>query len=194
MSYLVLGSSGSLGSAIVNELTSTGKPVRALIRNPAKADRVFANPDKVEFVEGSVDDPQTLHKAFDGVELFYNCINPPHYQQWARLPEVHGRIIDAARRARTRMVFPGNVYIYGHAEGGLVAEDHPRNPCSKKGRIRLQLEEIFMARSREGEVPSVIVRFPDFYGPDLASSLVGGIFTSAQEQDRSLVRQARRDA
>src|SRR5438128_9830682 len=67
--YLVLGSTGSIGSAIVNELSSTGKPVRALVRNPAKAGKVFANPDKVEFVEGSVEDPQTLQNAFDGVEL-----------------------------------------------------------------------------------------------------------------------------
>ena len=174
-----MGSTGSLGSAIVNELTSTGKSVRALVRNPEKAGRVFASPSKVEFVEGSVEDPQTLQKAFNGVELFYNCINPPYYQQWSRLPEVHGRIIDAARRSKTRMVFPGNVYIYGHAPSGLVREDHPRNPCSKKGRIRLQLEEMFMVRSREGEVPCVIVRFPDYYGPNLASSIVDGIFTSA---------------
>jgi hypothetical protein len=31
---LVLGSTGSLGSAIVNELASTAKPVRALVRDP----------------------------------------------------------------------------------------------------------------------------------------------------------------
>jgi nucleoside-diphosphate-sugar epimerase len=176
---LVLGSTGSLGSAIVNELISAGRPVRALVRDPAKARKVFANTERVELVEGSVEDPQTLQKAFDGVDLFYNCINPPQYQQWSRLPEVHGRIIDAARRAKTRMVFPGNVYIYGHVSSGLVREDHPRNPCSKKGRIRLQLEEMFMARSREGDVPCVIVRFPDYYGPGLASSIVDGIFASA---------------
>ena len=175
--YLVLGSTGSIGSAIVNELTSTGKPVRALVRNPTKAGRVFANPDKVEFVEGSVEDPQTLQKAFDGVELFYNCINLP-YQQWSRLPEVHGRIIDAARRGKTRMVFPGNVYIYGHTQTERVDENHPRNPCSRKGRIRLALEETFMRHSREGEVPCVIVRFPDYYGPN-AASIADGVFRSA---------------
>ena len=174
---LVLGSTGSLGSAIVNELTSTGKPVRALVRNPGKGGKVFANPGKIEFVEGSVEDPQTLRKAFDGVELFYNCINLP-YQQWSRLPEVHGRITDAARRGKTRMVFPGNVYIYGHALTGKVTEDHPRNPCSRKGRLRLALEERFIQLSREGEVPCVIVRFPDYYGPNSAS-VADGIFRSA---------------
>ncbi len=175
--YLVLGSTGSLGSAIVNELTSAGKPVRALVRNRAKSGKVFASPDKVELIEGSVEDPQTLQKAFDGVELFYNCINLP-YQQWSRLPQVHGRIIDAARKAKTRMVFPGNVYIFGHAPEGKVREDHSRNPCSRKGRIRLALEETFMQRSRDGEVPCVIVRFPDYYGPNSAS-VADGIFRSA---------------
>ena len=177
--HLVLGSTGSLGSAVVNELTSAGSPVRALVRDQAKAQKVFASPEKVELLQGSVEDPQTLQKAFDGADLFYNCINPPYYQHWSSLPEVHGRIIDAARRGKTRMVFPGNVYIYGHAQSGSVSEDHPRNPCSKKGRIRLQLEETFMARSRAGEVPCVIVRFPDYYGPNLSSSIADGIFASA---------------
>ena len=175
--YLVLGSTGSLGSAIVNELTSKGKPVRALVRNPAKAGKVFANPGKVEFFEGSVEDPRALQKTFDGVELFYDCINLP-YQQWSRLPEIHGRIIEAASRAKARMAFPGNVYIYGHAQMEKVREDHPKNPISRKGRMRLQMEEMFMRHSREGDVPCVIVRFPDYYGPNAAST-ADGVFRSA---------------
>jgi nucleoside-diphosphate-sugar epimerase len=189
--YLVLGSTGSLGNAIVNELISTGEPVRALVRSKAKAAKVFAvgssnsngDSDKVELVEGSVENPETLRKAFEGVDLFFNCINLP-YQQWSRLPEIHGRIIEAARSAKARMVFPGNVYIYGHAQTEKVGEDHPRNPCSNKGRIRLNLEEMFMGRSRQGMVPTVIVRFPDFYGPN-AASIADGVFRSALEDKRA---------
>jgi nucleoside-diphosphate-sugar epimerase len=174
---LVLGSTGSIGSAIVNELTAAGKPVRALVRSPAKANKVFTNSNKVELVEGSVDDPLTLKKAFDGVEIFYNCVNLP-YPQWPMLPQIHGRIIQAASEAKARMIFPGNVYIYGHTLTEKVREDHPRNPCSKKGRIRVELEDTFMRNSREGRVPCVIVRFPDYYGPNSAS-VVDGVFRSA---------------
>jgi nucleoside-diphosphate-sugar epimerase len=174
---LVLGSTGSLGSAIVNELTSSGKPVRALVRSPTKARKVFTNPDRVDLVEGSVEDIRTLEKAFDGVELFHNCINAP-YSNWSALPEIHGRIVDAASKAKARMVFPGNVYIYGHSQTEKVREDHPRNPCSSKGRMRLELEDSFMRLSREAVVPCVIVRFPDYYGPN-AASVADGIFRSA---------------
>jgi nucleoside-diphosphate-sugar epimerase len=174
---LVLGSTGSLGSAVVNELTSSGKPVRALVRNPAKAGKVFASPDKVDIVEGSIEDASALEKAFQGVEVFHNCVNL-HYSQWSRLPTVHGGITGVAGRTRARMVFPGNVYIYGHVGTEKVNEAHPRNPCSTKGRIRLALEDTFMRLSREGTVPTVIVRFPDFYGPNSAS-IVDGVFRSA---------------
>lgn len=173
----MLGSTGSIGSAIVNELASSGKPVRALVRNLEKAKRVFTNSDKVELVEGSVEDSQTLKRTFDGVDIFYNCINLP-YPQWSNLPRVHNRIIETARDTKSRMIFPGNVYIYGHSQTEKVREDHPRMPCSRKGRIRLELEDTFMRYSREGKVPCVITRFPDYYGPNSAS-IVDGIFRSA---------------
>ncbi len=174
---LVLGSTGSLGSAVVNELTSSGTPVRALVRSLAKASKVFVNPYKVDLAGGSVEDPRTLEKAFDGVEVFHNCINAP-YSNWSTLPEIHRRITDAASKVKARMVFPGNVYIYGHCGTEKVREDHQRNPCSKKGRIRLGLEDTFMRLSREGAVPCAIVRFPDYYGPN-AASVADGIFRAA---------------
>lgn len=180
---LVLGSTGSLGSAVVNELTSSGRPVRALVRNSSKASRVFASPDKVDMVKGSVEDAKTLEKAFDGVDTFHNCVNAP-YSDWSNLPAIHGRITDAASRAKARMVFAGNVYIYGHCGTEKVREDHPRNPCSEKGRIRLGLEDNFMRLSREGAVPCAIMRFPDYYGPN-AASVADGIFQSALKNKKA---------
>jgi nucleoside-diphosphate-sugar epimerase len=147
------------------------------VRSPEKAKKVFTRPDLVDLVEGSIEESQELKRAFDGVDLFYNCVNLP-YPQWSQLLALHSKITEAARESRARMVFPGNVYIYGHSQTGKVREDHPRNPCSKKGRIRLQLEDTFMRDSREGTVPCVIVRFPDFYGPN-APSIADGIFRSA---------------
>jgi nucleoside-diphosphate-sugar epimerase len=156
--HLVLGSTGSIGSAIVNELTFARKPVRALVRNTSKARKIFTHPEMVELVEGSVLEAQTLNRVFGGVDVFFNCVNVP-YPQWSTLRQIHGLILDAAAQARARMVFPGNVYIYGHAQAGKVREGHPRNPCSKKGRIRVELEHTFMRYSHDGRVPCVIVRF-----------------------------------
>jgi len=176
-SRLVIGSTGSIGSAIVDELAVRGQRVRALVRDPDKAQRILKHPENVEFVVGSVEEPHALGAAFDDVDVFFNCLNLP-YPEWNRLPAIHRKILDAASDTSARMVFPGNVYIYGHAQSEKVAEDHARNPCSRKGMIRVQLEDMFMESSRKGEVPTVIVRFPDYYGPN-ASSITDGIFRVA---------------
>jgi nucleoside-diphosphate-sugar epimerase len=174
---LVIGSTGSVGSAVVDELTGRGQRVRALIRDPRKAKRVFKREENIELLQGSAEDIQLLNAAFDGVQRVFNCLNLP-YPEWEKLPAIHRKILDAARQASARMVFPGNVYIYGHAQAERVSEGHPRNPCSKKGMIRLKLEDMFMESSRKGDVPTVIVRFPDFYGPN-SPSIADGIFRAA---------------
>lgn len=174
---LVIGSTGSIGSAVVNELSSRGVQVRALVRDSNKARKVFRDLEKVELLEGSAESSQVLSTAFEGVNIVFNCLNLP-YPEWGRLPAIHLRILNAAKRASAKMVFPGNVYIYGHAQSAKVSENHPRNPCSRKGQLRVQLEEMFMGASRRNDVPAITVRFPDFYGPN-ASSIGDGIFTAA---------------
>lgn len=174
---LVIGSTGSVGSAVVDELTARGQRVRVLVRDPAKAKRIFKRLDNVELLQGSAEDNDSLKAAFDGCRLVYNCLNLP-YPEWDKLQAIHKKILDAAEDASARMVFPGNVYIYGHARSERVNEEHPRKPCSRKGMIRLKLEEMFMESSRSGEVPTVIVRFPDFYGPN-APAIADGIFRAA---------------
>lgn len=50
---------------------------------------------------------------------------------------------------------------------------------SKKGRLRIRMEERLMEAHRAGEVPVVIPRFPDFYGPNVTNPLVAPIFRQA---------------
>ena len=173
---LVIGSTGSIGRAVVEELVGGGQSVRAVVRDTKKA-RWAAQIGRVEIFEGSAEKPESLDAAFKGVNVVFNCLNLP-YPEWNSLPTIHGQILDAAKRASAKMVFPGNVYIYGHAPSAKVSEDHPRNPCSRKGRLRVQLEDMFMEASRKNEVPTVIVRFPDFYGPN-ATGISDDIFAAA---------------
>lgn len=60
---LVTGATGTVGRQIVLELLSRGHFVRALTRDPAKADF----PDGVEVVRGDLADPASLVPALEGV-------------------------------------------------------------------------------------------------------------------------------
>ncbi|WP_329384105.1 NmrA family NAD(P)-binding protein [Streptomyces sp. NBC_01716] len=60
---LVTGATGTVGREIVRELLGRGLSVRALTRDPAKADF----PDGVEVVRGDLADPASIAPALEGV-------------------------------------------------------------------------------------------------------------------------------
>ncbi len=63
MKILVTGATGTVGRQIVEQLVESGHQVRALTRNPAKANL----PAGVEIVAGDLTDPASLAPALEGV-------------------------------------------------------------------------------------------------------------------------------
>ena len=61
--FLVSGATGTVGSAVVKALLSSGQKVRAITRYPSKAK--FS--DAVEVFEGDLEKPETLEAAFKNV-------------------------------------------------------------------------------------------------------------------------------
>lgn len=63
MTILVTGATGTVGRHLVDHLLGTGETVRALSRNPKKANL----PEEVEVIRGDLDTAETLAPALDGV-------------------------------------------------------------------------------------------------------------------------------
>jgi nucleoside-diphosphate-sugar epimerase len=85
----------------------------------------------------------------------------------------------AAQERGARVVFPGNVYGIGHAHADFVAEDHPMEPSSRKGQLRLAMERHLQELHRSQGLGFTIVRMPDFYGPFVVNRLYASIFRNA---------------
>jgi uncharacterized protein YbjT (DUF2867 family) len=64
---LVTGATGRPGSAVIREFVRHGEPVRALVRDPAKAAALHALAG-VEVALGDMLAPDTLHSALAGVD------------------------------------------------------------------------------------------------------------------------------
>jgi uncharacterized protein YbjT (DUF2867 family) len=79
MTILVTGATGNVGRNVVNQLVQRGAPVRALVRNPAKADF----PAGVDVVQGDLLDVDALRRAFDGVSTLFllNAVVPDEFTQ-----------------------------------------------------------------------------------------------------------------
>lgn len=72
--------------------------------------------------------------------------------------------IDAAERTGALIVLPGTLYNYGPDAFPLVREDAPQMPVTKKGAIRVQMENELEAYSQRGG-RVLILRAGDFFGP-----------------------------
>lgn len=79
MTILVTGATGTVGRHVVEQLVKRGADVRALVRNPAKADV----PAGVTVVKGDLLDVDSLRNAFSGVSTFFllNAVVPDEFTQ-----------------------------------------------------------------------------------------------------------------
>lgn len=133
-SVLILGASGHSGSAFARAFTDDGWQVRPYRRgtDPGEAAR--------------------------GADLIINAMNPPDYHDWKRqIPAITELAMTAARASGARVLIPGNVYVYGRQPGPWSA-DTPHRPCSRKGRIRVEMEQAWRASG----LPVTILRGGDF--------------------------------
>lgn len=71
---LVLGATGTIGGAVVAQLTDAGQRVRIGARDLAKANRLFGGRD---IVRADLDEPATLAEAFAGVDKAFIVSNGP---------------------------------------------------------------------------------------------------------------------
>ncbi|PAD70278.1 short chain dehydrogenase [Bacillus sp. 7586-K] len=165
---LVLGASGGMGYSIVNELTDRGIEVVAFARRKDRLMQLFHQNNLVTVKEGDLRKKEDVISAAKGADVIFHSANIP-YSQWEEdLAQIVRHIVEAAKVQSAKLAVVDNIYAYGRKPNELVTENAPKNPHTKKGKIRLQLEQIYQA----SHVPTIIAHFPDFYGPNASNTLL----------------------
>ena len=162
---LVIGATGDFGDHMTAVLLARGWRVKALNRRPAVAAK--AKPHlAVDWVQGDAMQAAEVIAAAEGCAIIVHAANPPGYRNWGGLvmPMMEASIA-AARITGARIVMPGNVYNYDPRRTPVIDETSPQHPVSRKGAIRVELEERLEAAAAEGGVKSLTVRAGDFFGP-----------------------------
>lgn len=146
---LILGGSGKIGSRAADAFWDAGWEVRHY-------DRTTGN----------------MVKAAEGVDVIVNGLNPPAYHAWERtIPEITTQVIAAAKTSGATVIIPGNIYNYGDRPG-VLDEHTPHLATTKKGRVRIEMEESYRASG----VQTIVLRAGNFIDPagngDIMSMLV----------------------
>ncbi len=164
----ILGSSGIIGKEVAKELYRTyTKDIRLVSRNPQPV-----NPTDQLFKADLLNRDQVF-EAVKGSEVVYLTVGIQYSAKvWAeQWPVIMRNVVDACIAEKAKLVFFDNVYAYGRVEG-VMTEETPYNPCSKKGKIRLKVINMMMDEVKKGNLEALIARAPDFYGPDTPLSFV----------------------
>ncbi|MEO3998548.1 NAD(P)H-binding protein [Mesorhizobium sp. CAU 1732] len=186
---LVLGATGGVGGSIAAALVRHGWQVRGMARNTTTARN--AGPARVEWIEGDAMQQADVIRAAEGVSVIVHGVNPPNYANWEKLvlPMIDNTIAAAKAAGGARIVLPGTVYNYDPATTPVVYADTPQHPNNRKGMVRKALEQ--RLEQAAPDVPSLILRAGDFFGPGTRSSWFAQAMVAPGKPLRRIINPAR---
>jgi nucleoside-diphosphate-sugar epimerase len=157
----ILGAGGAIGNELIKLLAAKTQPFRLVGRNPK------ATPGATETLAADLTDKDQTIRAVAGSSVVHLLVGLKYdHKLWQEVwPRVMSNTIEACKRARAKLLFFDNVYMYGKVSGPMT-EETPFNPCSKKGEIRAKIATALINESKSGGLVAMIARSADFYGPD----------------------------
>ena len=157
----ILGAGGAIGNELAKLLAGRNQPLRLVGRNPK------ATPGATEILTADLTDKDQTIRAVAGSSVVHLLVGLKYDRNvWQEVwPRVMSNTIEACKRARAKLLFFDNVYMYGKVTGPMT-EETPFNPCSKKGEIRAKIASALVNEWKSGSLVAMIARAADFYGPD----------------------------
>lgn len=176
---LIVGFTSSIGRAVAENLLKRGTHVVAFSRDELKTENYSKDLTGIEHYFGNALNSADLEKAIKDVDTIYYCVNIPYPRWYSEARELLAVTIDICVKNNIKLVFPGNVYVYGKPQFNPVTEGHPHFPCSKKGQIRFEMEQMIKTASFKNGIDFTITRFPDFYGPYVINGFTEQLFINS---------------
>lgn len=169
MKVLVTGGSGFLGSHVVEQLSSGGHEVVALVRK--SSNRNFLSTLKnVSFAEGSVEDRASLDRAIEGVDAVVHSAGLVKARTASDFFECNTQgtihLLDAAMAHAPRLrrfVHVSTLEACGPSFDERAVPVDQESPVTAYGRSKLAAEKEVVARRER--LPVVILRPAAIYGP-----------------------------
>jgi nucleoside-diphosphate-sugar epimerase len=164
---IVLGATGGTGMAVTEELLKRGIETIAFGRSSSKLQQLanrLGNPANLTLSTGDAFVAEHIVAASQGAEVLFQCANVPYHEMEARLLPLGESVMEAANRCGLKVVAIDGIYPYGRRTVDKATEEHPKQPHTVKGRVRLDYEKLLFSK-RWDRAEVLIARLPDYYGP-----------------------------
>jgi nucleoside-diphosphate-sugar epimerase len=167
--HTILGANGTIAAELIPVLQSNAQQIRLVSRSPKKV-------AGAEIFQADLLNRDQVFQAVTGSDFVYLLAGLEYNRKvWkTEWPVIMRNTIDACTAAGARLIFFDNVYMYGRVNGSMT-ESTPYNPCSAKGKIRTEIDEMLLKEMKSGEIKAMIATSADFYGPRTKKTSVAGI-------------------
>ena len=167
----ILGANGQIAIELARELRRHyTQDLRLVSRTPRKVhdDDVLASADLM-------DAAQTREAVAGSRIVYFTAGLPPDTELWERqFPTMLRNALDACRATGAKFAYFDNTYMYPQ-DGRVLTEDTPFAPVGRKGRVRAQLADMVLEEMARGDIPVLIGRAPEFYGPGKTQGITNSL-------------------
>lgn len=167
---LITGATGYIGGQLARRLAGPEVSLRALVRNPDKAQALAAL--GIEICQGDVTQPRTVEAAMAGCQIVFHAAawvseRGPRREVWAVNVGGTRHMINAAlAHGVDRFVQVSSCAVYGSLQRHNIDERTPvRWRGSLYGRSKAAAERVVMRAYRRYGLPIVVARASQVYGP-----------------------------
>lgn len=187
---VVLGASGGLGKAVVDALIYRNISTKILVRDIDKFKALYSDnlPGRVNVITGDLDSNQALATACEYVDTIFACFDAP-LQNWStdKIRWI-SRVAEIASALNANIVYPGNIYNFGHVESATnpLNEEAQQLSHIEIGKLSIAMEYRLAKAAMEGATLT-IARLPTLFGPAIQNKYISSIFINALRNERSQI-------
>lgn len=163
----ILGATGQIAVELIRELhRSHTTDLRLVSRNPQKIH------DTDALVPANLLDAAQTAQAVKGSSIVYFTAGlPPDTALWeSQFRTMLKNALEATRAVGAKFVYFDNTYMYPQ-DARLLTEEIPFAPVGPKGHVRAAMANTVLEEMARGDIPVLIGRAPEFYGPGKTQSI-----------------------
>lgn len=176
----ILGANGQIATELAIELNKKyTSNLRLVSRNPKKVN------DSDSLYPADLLDPEQASNAVAGSEVAYFTAGlPPDTKKWKNLfPTMLRNSLEACKKHGTKFVYFDNTYMYPQNDT-LATESLSFAPVGEKGKVRASMASMVVEEMSRQQIPIVICRAPEFYGPGKTQSVTNAMALEPLKNDK----------
>lgn len=167
----ILGASGQIARELARELKRNYTDDLQLVsRHPQKV-----NDSDMTFAADLLDAQQTRNAVKGSDTVYFAAGLPPDSALWERqFPAMLKNALEATRMAGAKFVYFDNTYMYPQSNAPQTEETRFA-PRGRKGKVRAAMADKVLDEIKRAEIPVLIGRAPEFYGPGKTQSFTNAL-------------------